>query len=275
MKISVFQINKLRKITGIGIMDCKNALINSNGNIDEAIHILRKKGEKIAINRSLFQMKDGVIISQINSNFTSGTIIGISCETDFLSKNLEFLNFSFMLSKKSLEFYTKEDFLKSFLHDKNYHGSVKDIIINKMGVVGEKIELKIFERIDSPFVMNYTHNNYKIATLIGLSSKINVSIAKNIAMHIAAMNPIAINKEGIPNILLEKEIDIIKNQIKKEIKSDKIKQKIIKGKIQKFILDNTLLNQKFIKNNKISIQEYLNKNNNNNLKINFFKRVSI
>ncbi|WP_185868859.1 translation elongation factor Ts [Blattabacterium cuenoti] len=275
MKVSVYQINKLRKLTGIGIMDCKEALISSNGNIEEAIHLLRKKGEKIAINRSTFQVKEGSVISTVNCNHTTGTIIGLTCETDFLSKSQEFLNFLLMLSKKSLNFYNKKDFLDSFFH-KNEKMKIKDLIIKEMGVSGEKIELKFFERIDSPFVIDYTHNNYKIATIVGFSSDIDMHAARNIAMHITAMNPISINKEEIPNSVIEKEIDVIKSQIKKEIKSDEMKQKIIEGKLQKFIINNTLLNQKFVRNNNINVQEYLNKfDNNKHLKINLFKRIVI
>ncbi|WP_185865838.1 translation elongation factor Ts [Blattabacterium cuenoti] len=273
MNISVSQINKLRKLTGVGIMDCKKALVDSNGNIDEATLLLRKKGEKVAVNRSSFQMKEGAVVSSISSDYSSGTIIGLSCETDFLSKSHEFLSFLSMLSKKSLSCHTKEDFLSSFFHEDN---SVQEMIVNHMGLVGEKLELKIFEKIDSPFVADYTHNNHKIATLVGFSSKINISVARNIAMHITAMNPIAVNEEEIPNILMEREIDIIKNQVKKEIKlkNTEIMEKIIQGKIKKFVLNNTLLNQKFIKNNKINIQEYLNEFH-NNIKINLFRRVSI
>ncbi|WP_185859119.1 translation elongation factor Ts [Blattabacterium cuenoti] len=271
MKISAFQIKKLRKMTGVGVMDCKKALIDSKGNIDEAILILRKKGEEIAINRSHFQIKDGALISSINSDYSSGTIIGLSCETDFLSKSYEFLSFLSILSKKSLTCHTKEDFLSSFFHEKK---TVKEMIISHMGVSGERLELKIFEKIDSPFVIDYTHNNHKIATLVGFSSEINISVARNIAMHITAMNPIAINESEIPDLLMKKEIDIIKNQVKKKGKSENMEKKIIQGKIKKFILNNTLMSQKFIKDNKINIQEYLNKFN-KNIKINLFKRVSI
>ncbi|WP_185861968.1 translation elongation factor Ts [Blattabacterium cuenoti] len=271
MKVSASQIYKLRKITGIGIMDCKKALITSNGKIDEAIHILRKKGEKIAINRPFSKMEYGAIISTINFDYSYGTIIGLSCETDFLSKNNEFLNFLSILSKKSLSYKNKEDFLSSFFDEKN---SIKKMIVHKIGVVGEKLELKIFDRIDSTFVMNYTHYNNKIGVLVGFSDKINISMAKNIAMHIAAMNPIAIDEDNIPNFLIKKEIEIIKNQVKKEIKSENVIKKMIKGKMKKFVFDNTLLHQKFIKNEKITIQEYLNQCN-NSIKITFFKRVSI
>ncbi|WP_185866967.1 translation elongation factor Ts [Blattabacterium cuenoti] len=271
MKIPLHKINKLRKMTGIGIMDCKEALMHSNGNIDQAIHILRKKGEKIAINRSHFKMKDGALIASVNFNYSCGTIIGISCETDFLSKGSEFLGFLSILSKQSLLFNNKIDFLSSSY---NEYDSIQEMIVNKMGVVGEKLELKIFEKINSPFVINYTHNTNKIATLVGFSTKINMSIAKDIAMHVAAMNPIAIDEKEIPSLLINEEIEIIKDQVKKENKPDSVIKKIIQGKIKKFISENTLLNQKFIKNTNITIQEYLDKYD-KNLKINIFKRVSI
>ncbi|WP_185869436.1 translation elongation factor Ts [Blattabacterium cuenoti] len=274
MKVSIDKINELRKITGIGIMDCKVALINSNGNIEKAILILRKKGEKIAVDRSLFQMKEGAVISCVNSDYSYGTIIGLSCETDFLSKNLDFLDFLSILSKQSLLYNNKKDFLNSSYKDHNYeYENIEKMIINKMGVVGEKLELKIFEKIMAPFVMDYTHNN-KIATLIGFSTKIDKNVAKNIAMHVTAMNPISIDKNGIPNSLMKKEIEIFKSQVEKEKKQENIMKKIILGKVEKFISENTLLNQKFIKNNKITVQEYLKKYN-NKLKINLFKRINI
>ncbi|AGW86000.1 Elongation factor Ts [Blattabacterium sp. (Nauphoeta cinerea)] len=272
MKISIQIVNKLRKLTGIGIMDCKKALIQSNGDIDNAVHILRKKGEKIAVDHFFHHMKDGALISSVHSDYSYGTIIGISCETDFLSKSTEFLNFLSILSKQSLLFNTKVDFLRSSY---NEYESIQKMIINKMGVVGEKLELKIFEKVDSSFVMNYTHNTNKIATLVGFSNRVNnLSIAKDIAMHIAAMNPIAINEKQIPSSLMNKELDIIKCQVQKENKSDFIKNRIIEGKIQKFILENTLINQKFVKDNKITVREYLEKYD-KNLKIDLFKRVSI
>ncbi|BBA17327.1 translation elongation factor Ts [Blattabacterium cuenoti] len=270
MKISIKEISKLRTITGIGIMDCKKALIQSNGNIDKAILFLRKKGEKIAINRSSSKMKDGALIASVNFNYSCGTIIGISCETDFLSKNSKFLNFLSILSKQSLLFSNKIDFLSSSYDE---YGNIQEMIVNYMGVVGEKLELKIFEKIVSPFVINYTHNTNKIATLVGFSKKVNTLIAKDIAMHITAMDPIAIYKKDIPTSLINEEIEIIENQVQKENKSDFVKKNIIQGKIQKFILENTLLNQKFIKENKITVQEYLNKYD-KNLKINLFKRIS-
>lgn len=271
MKIPATQIKKLRELTGIGIMDCKEALIKSEGNFDKAINFLRKKGENIATQRSFLEVKEGALHSSINYDQTFGVTVGLSCETDFLSRNQNFLDFLSMLSKISLLYNNKKKFLSS-----SYRGkTIQDLIIEKIGVVGEKIELKIFERIESPFVTSYIHNNQKIATLVGFSSSegINSTMARNIAMHITAMDPIAIDEKGISNSIIEKEKEIISYQVEKENKPSDIKNKIISGKVRKFILENTLLNQKFIKDNKITIQEYINKFN-KNLKIKIYKRIT-
>ncbi|WP_185851411.1 translation elongation factor Ts [Blattabacterium cuenoti] len=275
MKISSDKVMKLRKRTGVGIMDCKKALIKSNGNFDDAVNFLRKKGKKIAINRSSFEMKEGGVLSSISEDQTFGTIVGLSCETDFLSKSSIFLNFLKELSIHSLFHNNKQEFLSSSIFP--YNKSVKDIIHEKISVVGELLELKIFERIDSPFVKDYTHINNKIATLVGFSSKegIDDSIAKNIAMHITAMNPIAIDENGIPDSLMKKEIDIIRYQVENDKKTNAvISDKIVQGKLNKFILENTLIHQNFIKNNKITVQEYLN-GFNKNLKILLYKRRTL
>ncbi|WP_185873680.1 translation elongation factor Ts [Blattabacterium cuenoti] len=266
----VDKIKKLRKITGIGFMDCKIALIKTNENFDKAIFWLKTKGEKIALNRSFIETKEGGVISSITMDHTIGTIIGLSCETDFLSKSRIFLKFLNFLSKHSLLFKNKKEFLSS-LYKKQ---SIQDLIFEKMGIIGEKLELKIFERIESLFVMNYTHHNNKIATLIGFNKNVNNNIAKNIAMHITAMNPITIDKDKIPNDLIKQEIEIIHKQIKIEKLPYDKKEKIVSGKLKKFISENTLLNQKFIKNNKITIKEYLKKSD-KNIKINFFIRKRI
>lgn len=273
MKISINKINELRKITGIGVMDCKDALEKVNGNIEDAISFLRKKGEKISINRFSSKMKEGAVITAINYDHSFGTIIGLSCETDFLSKSSTFLSFLSILSKKSLSYTKKEDFLKAPYNDNT---TIKEFITQKISVMKENIELKIFERLESTFVIDYTHNK-KISVLVGFSDRVNLSCARNIAMQIAAMNPISINREDFPNFLVDKEIEIIKNQIEKEKfykKSKDIIEKIIKGKIEKFISDNTLLNQKFIKKDKITIRDYLSEVN-DKLIINNFKRISI
>ncbi|AER40686.1 MAG: translation elongation factor Ts [Flavobacteriales bacterium] len=268
MKISL--IKRLRETTGVGIMDCKKALIRTNGNFEMAIDLLRKKGKKIAIRRSYIEGKEGAVTSSINLDSTCGTIIGLSCETDFLSRSSIFLDFLFELSRKSFLYDKKREFLFSF-----HHGvSIQEMIFEKMSVVGEKLELKIFEKINSPFVTNYTHNN-QIATLVGFNSVIDKSVAKDIAMHITAMDPIALNEQEIPEYLMKKELEIIQHQVKIVKKPEEMKKKIISGKIKKFVLENTLLNQKFIKDQRITVQEYIKKFTKGEIKINSYKRICL
>ncbi|WP_185850822.1 translation elongation factor Ts [Blattabacterium cuenoti] len=282
MKITTSKIKKLREITGIGIMDCKKSLIKSKGNLDKAIYILRKKGENIALNRSSIQIKEGSIISSVNPEFNKGSIIGLTCETDFLSRSTEFIEFLSFLSKKSLFYRNKNEFLSSIVENNR---TIQQIIIEKMGLFCEKLELKIFENVESTIVINYTHNN-KIATLVGFSIcssssfdtslSENILFARNIAMHITAMNPIAIDEQGIPDDLIKKEEKIIWHNIneKTKDKSNEIKEKIFLGKKRKFIMENTLLHQKYIKNEEETIQEYIRKFN-EKIKINIFKRISL
>ncbi|WP_185877209.1 translation elongation factor Ts [Blattabacterium cuenoti] len=261
MDISISKINKLRKITGIGIMDCKKALICSNGDIEEAIYILKKKGEKIAINRSGIKINEGSVIASVKKDYSYGTIIGISCETDFLSKSKEFLDLLHNTSIKSID-----------LSEEIFLDFVKNSINKHIGIFKEKMELKVFEKMKAPFVINYTHNN-RIAALVGFSKKINKYVAKDIAMHVVALNPISISEEDFPKSILEKEKSIFQYKIDKN-KSKEIIDRIIKGKINKLILENTLINQKFIKNNKITILDYL-RNYEKESKILFFKRINI
>ncbi|WP_185872610.1 translation elongation factor Ts [Blattabacterium cuenoti] len=266
MIITIDQIAKLRKITGVGILDCKNALIKSNGNFEEAIFFLRKQGKEIALKKSIDKIQNGAIVAITNENKTIGNIIGLSCETDILSKSKEFISFLNKITNISLLYNNKNFFLNQ----------IQDLIYDQIVITGEKIELTIFEQIHSPLVLSYTHY-YKIATLVGFLSKNpksnNINDLKNIVLHITAMNPISIDKHDFPKDLIDKELEIIKNQIKNKNVSENIKNSIISGKINKFIMNNTLINQKYIKNNQIIIKEYLNKFK--DVKINKYKRISI
>ncbi|WP_185882270.1 translation elongation factor Ts [Blattabacterium cuenoti] len=269
MTINIDQIYKLRKKTGIGILDCKNALIKSNGHFEEAIIFLRKKGKKIYFKKSLDDIKHGAIISITNQNKNIGNIIGLSCETDALSTSREFIFFLKKIANISLCYNNKEFFLNK----------IKNLIYDQIAITSEKIELKIFEQIHSPCVLHYTHY-YKIATLVGFLSTIKTeeynkytNDLKNIVLHITAMNPISINQNDFPKSLIKKELEIIKDQIKNENQSETIKNSMISGKIKKFIMNNTLINQKYIKNTKITIQEYLK--NFKHIQINNYKRISI
>lgn len=269
-KVTIKDINQLRKITGYGVMDCKRALIYSKGNIDKSIEILIKKGEKISISNN---NGDGVVLAKTNNYNNIGSIIKLNCETYFVSKNKDFIKLSYELLDKSIYVDTLKEFLL-INYDNNI--SVRKKLLEYSVIFGEKITLSNLQKIQAPFISYYVHNNYKIASLVGFSSFKNNNIeiiGKNIAMQVAAMQPIALDENNISYDIIKKEINFIKNNEKK-IKSKFILDKIIKVKLKKFINDNTLLNQSYIKNNNITVREYIKKND-ENLKILDYKILTI
>lgn len=264
------KIKKLRKKTSLGFMDCKNALSKAKGNIEKAIEILKKKGKKIAISR-IKNNNQGSVITKINKKNNIGIILKINCETDFVANNNFFKKIIFDISKKAI----KCNSIKKLLKYKINNITIKEYIIEKMNIIGEKIEITQFEKINAPFISSYTHHNNKIASLVGFSFYIKgiEKIAKNIAMQITAMNPIAIKK--LDSSLIEKEKKIIKMQLLKNNNIPKhIINNIIEGKIQKLFSEKILIYQNFIKNNDLTVDKYL-KNFNSELKILSFKRVEI
>ena len=254
-KITAAEVNKLRKTTGAGMMDCKNALVESNGDFDLAIEILRKKGQKVAAKRADRDSTEGAAIAVVNSNNTSGAVIVLGCETDFVGKNENFVNLAQELAQLALNTSSKEEFLST-----DFGGiTVAEKLIEQTGVIGEKIELSSFEKIEAPFVGSYIHGGNKIATLVGLSANVEGAdvVAKDVAMQAAAMNPIALNEEGVDASIVEKEIEIAKDQLRQEGKPEAMLDKIAQGKIKRFFKDNTLVNQAFIKDAKQSVAQYV------------------
>jgi elongation factor Ts len=254
-KITAAEVNNLRKSTGAGMMDCKNALVEANGDFDLAIEILRKKGQKVAANRADRDSSEGAAIAIVNENNTSGALIVLGCETDFVGKNESFVNLAKELANKALKSSTKEELLNA-----DFGGiTVAEKLIEQTGVIGEKIELSNFKKIDAPFVGSYIHAGNKIATLVGLSANVDGidEVAKDVAMQAAAMNPIALNEEGVSKDVIEKEIEIAKDQLRQEGKPEAMLDKISQGKIKRFFKDNTLVNQAFIKDNKLSVANYV------------------
>ncbi|MEE3035108.1 MAG: translation elongation factor Ts [Bacteroidota bacterium] len=272
MKISASEVNKLRKSTGSGMMDCKKALEESGGDYEKAIEILRKKGQKVAANRADRESSEGVVLAKVNSDKTSGIIISVNCETDFVARNQDYLKLANDLSDHALSFDTLENFLSSKFNDM----PVSDKLLEQTGIIGEKIELGTFKKLTAPFVGHYIHNGNKIASLIGLSGIIKDAeeISKNISMQVAAMNPIALDEKSVPIDILEKEIEIAKDQLRKEGKPEEMLEKISQGKMKRFFRDNTLINQSYIKDNSLSVSDYL-KLSDPDLRITDFKRFSL
>ncbi len=271
-KITAADVMKLRKTTGAGMMDCKKALVEAEGNFDKAIEILRKKGQKVAAKRADRESSEGAAIAKVNDTKTVGVSIVLSCETDFVGKNENFVNLATQLAELALNHSTKEEFLAA-----DFNGmSVSEKLIEQTGVIGEKLEIGAFEKIEAPFVGSYIHAGNKIATLVGLSASLDGIdvVAKDVAMQAAAMNPIALNEEGVDASIIEKEIEIAKDQLRQEGKPEAMLDNIAKGKLKRFFKDNTLINQSFIKNSKISVADYV-KSLDSNLTVTAFERVAL
>ena len=254
-KISATEVNKLRKSTGAGMMDCKKALEESSGNFELAIEILRKKGQKVAANRADRDSSEGVAIARVSSDRTMGIIISLNCETDFVAKNNTYIQLAKKLADLALGFSTKESFLSSKFDDKL---TVNEKLTEQTGVIGEKIEIGSFKFLEANYVGSYIHAGNKIASIVGLSYKDDNAekVSKNIAMQVAAMNPIALDEHGVSKDILEKEIEIAKDQLRQQGKPEAMLDNIVKGKIKRFLKDNTLVNQIFIKDNKINVSQY-------------------
>ena len=271
-KITAAEVNKLRKATGAGMMDCKKALVEADGDFDSAIEILRKKGQKVAANRADRESSEGAVIATVNNENNKGVIVSLNCETDFVAKNDSFVQMAQDFANLALDVNSKEELLA-----KDYNGlTVQEKLTEQTGVIGEKIEIGDFRTLEAPFVGSYIHAGNKIAVLTGLSGKTDNAeeVAKNVSMQAAAMNPVALNEDGVDQSVVEKEIEIAKDQLREEGKPEDMLDNIAKGKIKRFFKDNTLVNQAFIKDNKMSVAEYV-KSEDKNLSVVAFERVAL
>ena len=254
-KISAAEVNKLRKATGAGMMDCKKALVEAEGDFDSAIEILRKKGQKVAAKRADRDSSEGAAIAVVNADANKGVVISLNCETDFVAKNDDFVALANDFAQLALNCNSKEELLAA-----GYKGiTVEEKLTEQTGVIGEKIEIGAFKTLEAPFVGSYIHAGNKIATLVGLSANVDgaAEAAKDVAMQAAAMNPVALNEEGVDQSIIDKEIEIAKDQLRQEGKPEAMLDNIAKGKIKRFFKDNTLVHQAFIKDNKQSVAQYV------------------
>ena len=271
-KISAADVNKLRKATGAGMMDCKKALVEAEGDFDTAVEVLRKKGQKVAANRADRDSSEGAVIARVNDDATVGVIVSVNCETDFVAKNESYVTLANQLADVALAHDSIDSFLAA-----DFNGmSVADKLTEQTGVIGEKIEIGGFERLEGAFVGSYIHAGNKIATLTSLSAGVDgaAEAAKNVAMQAAAMNPIALNEEGVDAATVEKEIEIAKDQLRQEGKPEAMLDNIAKGKLKRFFKDNTLVNQAYIKDGKQSVSDYV-KSVDAGLTVTGFKRLAL
>lgn len=271
--ISAADVNKLRMQTGAGMMDCKKALMEANGDFEKAIDYLRKKGQKVAANRADREAKEGYILAKTNSNATKGYLIALSCETDFVAKSNDFVKFvEELLDLAISKDVASADALKALQMGEV---TVNDKLFDIIGKIGEKIEITSYEVIEAPKVVIYIHPGNRVVAMVGLSSATApAETGKDVAMQIAAMNPVAVDKNDVDSKTLEREIEIGKEQARAEGKPEEMLEKIAQGKLNKFYKESTLLNQQFIKDDKMDIRQYLDKTE-KGLTVNLFRRVQI
>jgi elongation factor Ts len=254
--ITAADVAKLRRVTLAGMLDCKKALEESGGDFDKAIEIIRKKGQAVASKRADKEASEGVVLSKVSADGKLGVLIVLNSETDFVAKNADFVT----LANKILDIaLAKNPATLEELKELPFDGSkVADKVIENIGIIGEKLELSYYEKIEAEHVQAYIHPGNRLATLVGFTKAgMDIQVYKDVAMQVAAMNPVAVDKEDVPQSIIDQEIEIGKEQAKRDGKPEEMLEKIAQGKLGKFFKENTLLNQDFIKNNKINIRQYL------------------
>lgn len=273
--ITAAEINKLRQATGAGMLDCRKALTETNGDFEAAIDWLRKQGQKVAAKRSDREAKEGVIIAKTSADNKTGFVVCISCETDFVSKNADFVAFAQSIADAAVANNVKS---AEELNEVTVNGAkVSDLINDKLASIGEKIGVAKFERFEANYVASYIHGANRMGVLVGLTSEA-VEAGKDIAMQIAAMNPLAVDPDSIPAATIEREraivVETMKADPKMAGKPDEMIAKIAEGKLNAFFKENTLLAQAFVKDGGKTVGEYL-KSVNADLKVTQFVRVAL
>jgi elongation factor Ts len=271
--INAADVAKLRRVTLAGMMDCKKALEEADGNFDKAIEIIRKKGQAVANKRADRDATEGVVLSKVSSDAKVGVIMVLNSETDFVAKNADFM----ALANKILDIALANspanlEALKELPMD---GGKIGGKIIEYVGIIGEKIDLSYYEKIEAAAVQAYIHPGNKLATLVGFTKGgVDIQVYKDVAMQIAAMNPVAVDKDFVSDAVIAQEIEIGKEQARRDGKPEDMLDKIAQGKLAKFFKESTLLNQDFVKDNKMTIRQYL-QSVNKELTVTEFKRYSL
>lgn len=276
MAITAADVNKLRQETGAGMMDCKKALTEADGNFEEAKAILRKQGQKIADKRADNTTSEGIVLAHVNPEGTNGKIIALACETEPVSKVPDFQNLAMAIISTAVS--TNAESKEALLATPQADGrSLQDHVTDLMGKIGEKVDVISYENVSAEKVVSYIHSNGKLGVLIAMDNTNGTDVTevgKDVAMQVAAMKPVALDKDGVDATIVEREIEIGKEQARQEGKPEAMLEKIALGKLNKFYKDNTLLNQEFVKDNSLTIAQLLNKTS-KGLTISTFKRVAI
>lgn len=275
MAITAADVNKLRQMTGAGMMDCKKALVETDGDFEAAIDVLRKKGQKVAAKRGDNETKEGLIFAETSADGKSGIVLALNCETDFVAKNADFNAFVRTIVDIALKNQpaSKEELMTLSYDDKL---TVEEKITEQVGVIGEKLVISGYEVINADQVVGYNHPGNQLATLVGLNKATEAAneAGKQVAMQVAAMNPIALSKEGVDDDTIRRELEVGKELAIQEGKPADMAEKIAQGRLNKFFKENTLLSQEFVRDNKQTVEQFLN-GAESGLTVTEFKRLSM
>ena len=276
MAITAQEVNKLRQMTGAGMMDCKKALTEAEGDFEKAVDILRKKGQKVSASRADRETTEGIVVTRVNEDNTEGVILSLTCETDFVAMNEEFGTFANEILNLAAKHNagTIEE-----IQDLSYDDNMKvgDKVVEMTGKIGEKIEIGQFSKLKGETVVSYIHSNGKLGVLAALKNGTGTEVieaGKDLAMQVAAMNPVAVDKDGVDAAVVEREIEVGKEQARAEGKPEAMLEKIAQGKLNRFYKDNTLLSQIFVKDTSKTVAQYL-ESVSKGLTVVDFKRVAI
>jgi len=275
MSITAADVNKLRMMTGAGMMDCKKALTEANGDFEAAIDILRKKGQKVSAARSDRNTTEGAVLVETNADATEGIIIALGCETDFVAKTDDFIKLSNAILKvaQTQKPADKAALLAAKVDDRTVQEHITDLV----GKIGEKIEIVSYDVVKGEKIVPYIHSNGKLGVLVALKNVAGADVVeagKDVAMQIAAMRPVALDKGDVDATIIARELEIAKDQIRAEGKPEEMVEKIAQGKLNKFYKDSTLLNQEFVKDNSKSVSQYLDSVQ-KGLTVSAFKRITV
>ncbi len=257
-KISAADVKKLRDLTGAGMMDCKKALNEAEGDFDKAIEILRKKGQKLSAKRADREATEGAVIAKVSEDRKKGVVVKLSCETDFVAKNDNFVGLTTKIADIALEHFPADTpALLQLPFDSEV--TIGEKITEQVGVIGEKLELSAYEKLEEEMVTAYIHMGNRAGVLVGLNKNDNAfeEPGRSVAMQVAAMKPLALNKDGIDQETIDKEIEIGKDLARQEGKPEQMLEKIAMGRLNKFFKENTLVNQVFVKDSSMTIEKYL------------------
>ncbi len=272
MEIKAADVAKLRQMTGAGMMDCKGALVEANGDFEKAKDIIREKGKLVAAKRADRDTTEGAVIAKTNSDNTKAVLVCLGCETDFVAKNQEFQDLANGIADVALEALPQD--MNALLACKLGNLTIEEAVTQQTGKSGEKHAVATYSKLEAPFIASYIHTNGKLATIVGFSKEICPEVGKDIAMQITAMNPVSVSKDSCPKEVIEKELEIYRVQIKEEGKPENMIEKIAQGKLAKFFKESTLEDQTFVKDGKISVAEYL-KSVDAEVKVTGFYRFSL